>query len=73
MERLEELEEDQKQEIVNAIKDNQLYDFICSNYYRIEDDVLLDLLKECIATLEEHQNKDLIDNLVEYKDWNVEI
>lgn len=66
---MEDLE--QKQEIIQAIKDNRLYDFICSNYWRIEDRLLLELLKECIATLEEHQNNDLIDNLKEYEEWDI--
>lgn len=71
MEDLELLSREQKKEIANAIKENRLYDFICSNYYRIDDDILLDLLKECIATLTNQQNNDLIDNLREYKDWNI--
>ena len=71
MEDLELLSIEQKKEIANAIKENRLYDFICSNYYRIDDDILLDLLKECIATLTNQQNNDLIDNLREYKDWNI--
>ena len=71
MEELEQIEKEQKQEIKQAIEENSLYDFICSNYYRIEDDILLDLLKECIATLTQNQSKDLIDNLREYKNWNI--
>lgn len=71
MEDLEQIEKEQKQEIIQAIKDNRLYDFICSNYWRIEDRLLLELLKECIATLEEHQNNDLIDNLKEWEEWNI--
>lgn len=71
MEDLEMLEKEQKMEIAQAIEEGNLYDFICSNYWRIEDDVLLDLLKECIATLTQNQSKDLIDNLREYKDWEI--
>lgn len=66
---MEELEKEQKNEILEAIKDNRLYDYIASNYWRIENNILLDLLLECIATLEEEKNDDLIDNLIDYKDW----
>ena len=71
MEDLEQIEKEQKQEIIQAIKENRLYDFICCNYWRIEDMTLIDLLLECIATIEEGQNKKLIENLKEYKDWKV--
>ena len=66
---MEELEKEQKIEILEAIKENRLYDYIVSNYWRIENNILLDLLLECIATLEEEKNDDLIDNLIDYKDW----
>lgn len=66
---MEELEKEQKNEILEAIKENRLYDYIVSNYWRIENNILLDLLLECIATLEEEKNDDLIDNLIDYKDW----
>lgn len=77
MEKLEEqdiisnIELEQEEEIIQAIKENRLYDFISSNYYRIEDNLLLDLLKECIATLPYEKNEDLIDNLKEYKNWEI--
>lgn len=71
MEDLEMLEKEQKQEIIQAIRENRLYDHICNNYWRIEDMTLIDLLLECIATIEEGQNKKLIENLKEYKDWKV--
>lgn len=66
---MEELEQEQKKEIKEAIKDNRLYDYIVSNYWRIEDSILNSLLFECIATLKEDQNNELIKNLEEYRDF----
>lgn len=66
---MEDLEKQQKEEIMQAIKDNTLYDFICSNSYRIDNYILKDLLLECIATLEDNQADDLLDNLIDYKEW----
>lgn len=64
--------EDFQQEIINAIKDNNIYDFICSNSYRIDNYILNELLLECIAVIQEEQNnKKLIENLKEYKNWEV--
>lgn len=64
--------EDYKQEIVDAIKEERLYDFICMNSYRIDNDILKELLLECIAVLDTNkQGKELIENLKEYKDWEV--
>lgn len=64
--------EDYKQEIIDAIKNDTIYDFICSNSYRIDNDILKDLLLECIAVIQEEQkNKKLIENLKEFKDWEV--
>lgn len=71
MEELEVMEKQEKQWIIDSIKENRLYDYICSNHWRIENNVLLDLLLECIATLKEEQNTDLIDNLIDYKEWEV--
>ena len=69
MEELELLYKEQKDDIIQAIKDNRLYDHICCNYWRIEDNILLELLKECIATLETNQNDTLIENLKEFEEW----
>ena len=63
---------EQQQEIMDAINNRQLYDFICSNSYRIDCDVLKDLLLECIAVIDREQKyNDLIENLIEYKNWEV--
>lgn len=69
MEELENIYKEQKNEISEAIKDNRLYDYIASNYYRIDDIILHSLYMECIATLEEHQMKTLLENLKEYREW----
>ena len=67
---IEEIERDQKAEIFEAIKNNRLYDFICSNSWRIEDDILQDLLLECIAVIDiEKDGGKLAENLREFKDW----
>lgn len=64
--------EDYKQEIVDAIKEQRLYDFICSNSYRIDNDILEELLLECIAVIDkEYKYNELIENLKEYKNWGV--
>ena len=62
---------EQQQEIMDAINNRQLYDFICSNSYRIDKDILVELLLECIAVHNEKQNNELIENLIEYKNWEV--
>lgn len=64
--------EDYKQEIVDAIKERKIYDFICSNSYRIDNDVLKDLLLECIAIIDkEYKYNELIENLKDFKNWEV--
>lgn len=73
---MEELEIKQKQEIVDAIKEDRLYDYIASNYWTIENDTLIQLLKECIYVLTtgkgyEDNLKQLCDNLKEFQDWEV--
>lgn len=69
MDYIEKIEREQKEEIKNAIKNNELYDFIVSNYWRIESNVLNALLFEAIATLKESQNDELLENLKEYREF----
>ena len=67
------IEKEEKQEIVDAIKEGQLYDYICSYSYRIEETTLIELLLECIAIVDsEKKQEELIENLKEYKSWEVE-
>lgn len=67
---LEEITKEQRAEVFEAIKEGRLYDFICSNSWRIEDDVLQDLLLECIAVIDiERDGEKLADNLKEFKEW----
>ena len=68
---MEELEKEQMNEIIDCIKNNDLYDYIASNYWRIEDNLIIQLLKECIYTLEEKQMKQLLENLEEFQGWEV--
>lgn len=64
--------EDYKQEIADAIKERRIYDFICSNSYRIDNDVLKDLLLECIAVIDkEYKYNELLENLKDFKGWEV--
>lgn len=66
-------EETQKKDIMEAIKNNNLYDYIAGNYWRIEDDTLIQLLKECIYLLQKEEdtqtNKQLIENLKDFQGW----
>lgn len=69
---LELLDKEQKQEVIDAIKERRIYDFICSNSYRIDDDILKDLLLECIAVIDkEYKYDELIENLKDFKLWEV--
>jgi len=70
----ETIEKEQKEEIKQAIKNNRLFDYISSNYWRlINNDMIIQLLKECIYTMDldntETQNK-LIENLNDFEGWN---
>lgn len=72
MEEIELLEKQEKQKIIDEIRDKTLYDYICSNKWRIENYILEELLLECIAVIDtEKQHKELIENLKEYKGWDV--
>lgn len=73
MDELRELELKQKKEVADVIKNGYLYDYIFSNQYRLDDGIIRDLLLECIAVLtDDEKNKDkLIDNLKEYKEWEI--
>ena len=67
-----ELENKQKKDIMEAIKNNRLYDFIASNYWRLDNNIIIELLKECIYTLDldnTKTQKQLIDNLQEFEGW----
>ena len=72
MEELEVMEKQEKQWIINSIKRNRLYGYICSNHWRIDNTILIELLLECIDVLEtEKLGKQLIENLKDYKNWEV--
>lgn len=72
MEELELMDKEQKQEVIDAIKEHQIYDFICSNSYRIDNDILKDLLLECIAVIDkENKYNELVENLKDFKLWEV--
>lgn len=52
------------EKIVNAIKQDRLYDYIANNYWNISKDDLKDIALELIVS---RNNKELIDNLVNYR------
>lgn len=69
-----------EQEILKAIKEDRLYDFVANNYYRISQETLRDLILEIYYVfryetsldIEEefikvHEN--LIESLKENRDW----
>lgn len=71
---LEEITNKQHEEIKQAIKEDRLYDYIASNYWRLEDDTIIQLLKECIYILTtcngyEQKQKELIKNLQDFQGW----
>lgn len=63
------MEKDYRIEILNAIKENKLYDYIANNYWKIEKEIIADLLKECIWLLGEEKNIELVDNLKDVCEW----
>ena len=67
-------------EILKAIKEDRLYDFIANNYWQIERETLRDLILEIYyifkyetsLEIEEHFktiNEKIIDSLKENRDW----
>ena len=69
---LENYDIQQKNDIKEAIKEGRLYDYICSYGYRLDDDIKRELLLECIAVIDEKaEGKKLMENLREYKNWEI--
>ena len=69
-----------EQEILQAIKEDRLYDFIANNYWQIEREILRDLILEIYyifkyeTSLETREhfkgiNKKIIQSLKENRDW----
>ena len=65
-----------EKEILQAIKNNNLYGFIANNYYQIKPEKLKDIILELyFITTEEFDikntelNNTLIEYLTEYKGW----
>lgn len=63
-----------KDEVMKALEENRLYDYIANNYWNMSNEVLKDILLEAIwvgcqnAPRDEDYNKKLIDELNER--WN---
>ena len=58
---------EQENELIKAIENNSLYDFIALNYWTLDNDLIISLLKETIYLIDETQNKQLIENLKEFQ------
>lgn len=69
-----------EKEILQAIKEDRLYDFIANNYWQIEKETLRDLILEIYyifkyetsLEIQEHfktTNKKIIESLKENRDW----
>ena len=70
-----------EQEILKAIKEDRLYDFIANNYWKMSAEISRDLLLELIyeiyfnsyqySSKEDRQglNENLIESLKENRDW----
>lgn len=69
-----------EEQIIQAIKEDKLYDFIANNYWRMSQEVLRDLLLEIIymiyfdyewCMLEENEkiNKHILECLKENREW----
>jgi len=66
---MEDLRKEQENQLIEAIENNNLYDFIACNYWQLESDLIISLLKETIylLLLDENANKQLIENLKEFQ------
>ena len=53
---MEELRKEQENQLIEAIENNNLYDFIACNYWQLDDDMIISLLKECIYLLDQKSN-----------------
>ena len=61
-----------KSDILKAIKNNKLYSYICNNYWKLDNDTIVDLLKEVIFLfdMEKEETRDtLIENLKSVCGW----
>lgn len=66
-------------EIIEAIKNNKLGEFIINNYYKMEKGDLRDLIIEIyyllLENIEQNEenikqyNNNLVNNLIEYRSW----
>ena len=63
---------EQEKEIIQALQNNDINNYIDLNYWKLERDILSDLLKETIYLLPKELYNELINNLIEYRDFNTE-
>ena len=68
------MEKELQNELLQAIKEDNLYDFICNNYYLLSKEELKDLAKElCAIVFQPYQDEEnkakgevLVENLKDY-------
>lgn len=60
---------EQEKEILKAIKEDNIINYIDNNYWQLTEDVKDDLLKEILYLLPDYKYIELYDNLKEYRDF----
>lgn len=58
---------EQEKEIIQALQNNKICNYIDVNYWKLDTQIKNDLLKEALYLLPEELYKQLIDNLIEYR------
>ena len=61
-----------EQEIIQAIKEDRLYDFIANNYWKIKPEILKDLILEIYYMLRYEQVEETEENIELFKDNLIE-
>lgn len=64
-----EIREEQEKAIIQALENKDICNYIDLNYWKLEKQVINDLLKETIYLLPKELYNDLINNLIEYRDF----
>ena len=63
---------EQEKEIIQALQNNDICNYIDCNYWKLDTQTKNDILKETLYLLPKELYKQLIDNLIEYRDFNTE-
>ncbi len=59
----------QEKEIIQALQNNDICNYIDLNYWKLDTQTKNDILKETLYLLPKELYKQLIDNLIEYRDF----